>query len=200
MTLEEFNIALKESDSPEKRARFLRKHVFHGLPHVFKGRESDYFDFRQIISEKYNIGFQEVFIVGSGKLGFSYIKGTTFSYESDIDVVLVNEQLFEKYYVDICDYQYQLDRFKKIPTERELAMYNRFLQYLVKGWMRPDLLPLSFQAEALKSDWFDFFKNISYGQTSIGNYKVNGGLFKNYYFLEKYHINGIEQTYNKLIA
>lgn len=200
MTLEEFNIDLKASDSPEKRARFLRKHVFHGLPHVFQGRESDYFDFRQIISEKYNIGFQEVFIVGSGKLGFSYIKGSTFSYESDIDVVLVNERLFEKYFVDICDYQYQLDRFKKIPTERELAMYNRFLQYLVKGWMRPDLLPLSFQADALKSDWFEFFKSISYGQTSIGNYKVNGGLFKNYYFLEKYHLNGIELTYNKLIA
>lgn len=174
--------------------------MFHGLPAVFDNRESDYFDFRQIIGEKFGIGFQEVFIVGSGKLGFSYIKGTQFSYESDIDVVVVNDQLFEKYYLNICDYQYQLDRFKKIPTEKELNMYNRFLQYLVKGWMRPDLLPYSFQADAIKSDWFDFFKSISYGQSSIGNYKVNGGLFKNYQYLEKYHLSGIEQTYNRLIA
>lgn len=200
MTIEDFNILLKDSDSPEKRARFLRKHVFHGLPYVFDGRESDYFDFRQTVGEKFKIGFQEVFIVGSAKLGFSYIKETAFSYESDIDVVLVNEWLFEKYFADICEYQYQLDRFKKIPTEKELAMYNRFLQYLVKGWMRPDLLPLSFQADALKSDWFEFFKSVSYGKSSIGNYKVNGGLFKNYYYLEKYHLNGIEQTYNKLTA
>lgn len=158
MTLQDFKQILKDSDTLEKRARFLRKHVFHGLPYVFNGREADYFDFRQTISEKFNIGFQEVFIVGSAKLGFSYIKGTDFSYESDIDVVLVNESLFEKFYSSICDYQYQLDRFKKIPTENELAIYNRFLQYLVKGWMRPDLLPLSFQAEAIKSDWFDFLK------------------------------------------
>jgi hypothetical protein len=200
MTLEEFKNQLKESDNTEKRVRFLRKHMFHGLPAVFDKRESDYFDFRQFIGEKFDVGFQEVFIVGSGKLGFSYIKGTQFSYESDIDIVIVNEQLFEKYYQNICDYQYQLDRFKKIPTERELTMYNRFLQYLVKGWMRPDLLPYSFQADAIKSDWFEFFKSISYGQSNIGNYKVNGGLFKNYQYLEKYHLSGIEQTYNRLIA
>ena len=151
MNFEDFKNQLKESDNIEKRVRFLRKHMFHGLPAVFDKRESDYFDFRQTIGEKFGVGFQEIFIVGSGKLGFSYIKGTEFSYESDIDVVLVNEQLFEKYYINICGYQYQLDRFKKIPTEKELIMYNRFLQYLVKGWMRPDLLPYSFQADAIKS-------------------------------------------------
>ncbi len=200
MTIEEFKQQLKASNDNEKRVRFLRKHLLHGLPAVFNSRESDYFDFRQIISEKFEIGFQEVFIVGSGKLGFSYIKETPFSYDSDIDVAIVNEQLFEKYYINICNYQYQLDRFKKIPTEKELQIYNRFLQYLVKGWMRPDLLPYSFQADVIKSDWFDFFKSISYGNSSIGNYKVNGGLFKNYQYLEKYHLSGIEQTYNKLIA
>ena len=200
MTLEDFNTQLKDSDTADKRIRFLRKHMFHGLPIVFDNRETDYFDFRQLISEKFNIGFQEVFIVGSGKLGFSYIKGTEFSYESDIDVVIMNEKLFEKYYLNICDYQYQLDKFKKIPTEKELTMYNKFLQYLVKGWMRPDLLPYSFQADAMKSDWFEFFKSISYGKCNIGNYKISGGLFKNYQYLEKYHMNGIEQTYNRLIA
>ncbi len=119
----------------------MKKHIFHGLPFVFEGREAEYFEFRQLVGNKFRINFHEVFIVGSAKLGFSYIKQSHFSYDSDIDVVLVNEELFEYYYKQICDYQYQLDKFKKIPTERELVMYNRFLQYLVKGWM--NILPRS---------------------------------------------------------
>src|SRR4051794_12924657 len=115
MNLEDFNLQLKDADTQEKKIRFLRKHVFHGLPVVFENSESDYFEFRQLIGEKFEVGFQEVFIVGSGKLGFSYVKGTVFSYESDIDVVIVNDLLFEKYYWQICEYQHQLDRFKTIP-------------------------------------------------------------------------------------
>lgn len=200
MTIENFNIELSGATSLEQRRRLLRKHVFHGTPYVFKDREHDYFEFRQLVGEKFDIGFQEVFIVGSAKLGFSYIKGTEFSLDSDIDTVIVNESLFEKYYSLICEYQYNLDRFRKIPRQRELESYNRFLQYLVKGWMRPDLLPLSFQTGEIKTQWFDFFNSISYGKSSIGNYKVAGGLFKNYNYLERYHINGIELTYSKLTA
>lgn len=200
MTIELFNGELTGTTSMEDRRRLLRKHVFHGTPFVFKDREHEYFEFRQLIGEKFDIGFQEVFIVGSAKLGFSYIKGTVFSFDSDVDTVIVNEVLFEKYFSFICEYQYNLDRFKKIPSQKELDAYNRFLQYLVKGWMRPDLLPYSFQTGAIKTDWFDFFNSVSYGKSSIGNYKVTGGLFKNYSYLERYHINGIELTYSKLIA
>ena len=145
MKLPEFYTILRESNSETDRLRILRKLVFHGTPAVFNGDEDEYFEFRQLIAEKFKIGYQEVFIVGSAKLGFSYVKETDFSYDSDIDVALVNNQLFERYFDIICEYQYKLDQFRKIPSERELNDYNRFLQYLVKGWMRPDLLPYSFQ-------------------------------------------------------
>ena len=198
MDIKEFYEILNNSKEEKERLRVLRKIVFHGTPAVFNGNEDEFYEFRQLIAEKFGVGFQEVFIVGSAKLGFSYIKETEFTYDSDIDVVIVNRDLFEYYSKLICDYQYNLDQFKKIPSKKELSDYNRFLQYLIKGWMRPDLLPYSFQTGAIKTEWFEFFDSISNGKSNIGNYKVSAGLFKDYSFLEKYHLNGLNQIYQKI--
>ncbi|MED4534737.1 MAG: hypothetical protein RR523_15415 [Cetobacterium sp.] len=194
----DFDDTLLSSTTSMDRNLFIRKYFFHGIPYVFKDNETKYFDFRNKISEHFQINFHEVFIVGSAKFGFSYIKKTPFNYESDIDVVLVNEQLFDYYYEKICDYQYELDRNKKTITLEEKKKYEKFLGYLVKGWMRPDLLPLSFQVDLLKNEWFNFFQSISYGKSVVGNYKVAGGLYKNYTYLEKYYQKGIEDYYSKL--
>ena len=88
--------------------QIVRKYILHGIPSVFDGRENDYFDFRANIAQNFNIGFHEVFIVGSAKLGFSYHKDSLFSLNSDIDVVLVNEHLFEHFYSKIFNYQSEM--------------------------------------------------------------------------------------------
>jgi hypothetical protein len=195
MTREEFNGTLLLADNPQKRLQFVQKNLFHGTPYVFANRENEYFDFRIKIANKFKIGFHEVFIVGSAKLGFSCYKPTDFSYDSDIDVVLVNEKLFEDFYFKITEYQYQLDRQYKTVDLRELKIYSDFLRYLVKGWMRPDKLPTSFQVNLLKEEWFDFFKSLSYGNSEVGNYKVAAGLFKNYSYLEKYYTRSMEDIF-----
>lgn len=198
MTRQEFNESLRIADEHEKRIRFVQKFLFHGIPHVFLNRESEYFEFRTKIANKFNVGFHEVFIVGSAKLGFSFYKNTEFNYDSDIDVVIVNEKLFEEFYYKISEYQYQLDRQYKTVDLRELKIYSEFLRYLVKGWMRPDKLPTSFQVNLLKTEWFDFFESISYGKSEVGNYKVAAGLFKNYTYLEKYYTSRIEDFYSTI--
>ena len=145
---------------------------------MFDNREEDYFEFRNTIAKHFGIGFHEVFIVGSSKLGYSYHKDSTFSLESDIDVVLVNENLFESFYYNVCEYQYGIDNGLVTITQAERTVYNQFLKYLV-------------QNSAIKSEWFNFFESISYGKSPVGNYKVSGGLFKNYNYLEKYYTDSI---------
>lgn len=196
MTREDFNANIIHSDTSEKQLRFVQKYLFHGIPFVFKDRENEYFEFRNRIANKFNVGFHEVFIVGSAKLGFSYHKTTEFNYDSDIDIVIVNERLFEEFYLKISEYQYQLDRLYKTIDLNEIRIYTQFLRYLVKGWMRPDKLPTSFQVDILKSEWFDFFESLSYGNSEVGNYKVAAGLFKNYEYLEKYYTKSIEDVFN----
>lgn len=198
MNREEFNQNLIIADDRQKRIQFVQKYLFHGTPHVFHNRENEYFEFRNKIASKFNVGFHEVFIVGSAKLGFSFYKNTDFDYNSDIDVVIVNDNLFEEFYFKITDYQYQLDRQYRTVDLKELKIYNQFLRYLVKGWMRPDKLPTSFQVNLLKSEWFDFFESLSYGRSEIGNYKVAAGLFKNYTYLEKYYTTSVEDFYSTI--
>jgi predicted nucleotidyltransferase len=190
MTLAEFDAALLATDN---KLGFVQKHILHGLPHIFENRENEYFEFRKRIADKFNVGYYEVFIVGSAKLGFSYHKKTRFSYESDIDVVIVNERLFEDFFKIISDYQYEIDKNHRLIDQREKSLYQKFLQYLVKGWMRPDKLPTSFQVDLQKNDWFEFFDSISYDNSEVGNYKVAAGLYKNYQFLERYYISGITE-------
>lgn len=170
----------------------VRKHLLHGLPFVFDQREDDYFEFRNTIAQNFGIGFHEVFIVGSSKLGYSYHKDSKFSTNSDIDVVIVCENLFEKFHEQICEFQYAIDKALFTVNKYEMERYNLFLKYMAKGWLRPDKIPERFILKGIKKEWFDFFKTISYGKSSVGDYKVSGGLFKNYDYLEKYYTNSLK--------
>ena len=192
---EAFCSNLLATNSDTDRMDFVRKFIFHGTPIVFKDREHDYFEFRNRIAKKFNVNFFDVFIVGSSKFGFNFRTGKPFDYDSDIDVVIVNEAMFDEYFKKICDYQYKLDvEYREIEIE-ERQKYADFLRYFVKGWMRPDLLPISFQVNELKNDWFSFFDGISNGRSEVGNYEVNAGLYKNYFFLERYYGTNIGKKY-----
>lgn len=198
MTKEEFEIELKKAKTEEDRRTFIRKFFIHGTPVVFGEDEGKYFDFRNRIANKFDINFQEIFIVGSSKLGFSHIKNSTFSLESDIDVVIVNPALFDFYQREISEYQYQLDRYGKTITVGESEQYQSFLTYFIKGWIRPDLLPSSFDIEILRTKWFNYFKSLSNGKSEVGNYKVSAGLFKDYVYFENYHLKSINKLYEKI--
>lgn len=197
ITKEQLISEVNRAKDVQSITEIVQKHLLHGLPFVFDKREDDYFEFRNIIARHFGIGFHEVFIVGSSKLGYSYHKDSIFSLDSDIDVVLVNESLFENYYHNVCEYQYEIDNGLVTTTQEEKTEYNKFLKYLVKGWMRPDKLPPKIQNSAIKSEWFNFFDSISYGKSPVGNYKVSGGLFKNYQYLEKYYTDSIYKALRK---
>lgn len=166
--------------------RIVRKYIIHGTPYVFKEREDDYFEFRDHIANNFKMNFHEVLILGSAKLGYSYHKDSVFSAESDIDVALVSQNLFERFCEDICNYQYEKSKALFTTNQEEEKQYCRFLKYLVRGWMRPDLLPQRIKLKTIKKEWFEFFNSISYGRSPVGNYIVSGGVFKNYHYLERY--------------
>lgn len=198
MTKDQFDKLLLCCNNDEDILDFARKHIIHGTPYVFKEREEDFFEFRNRIGKQFAIDYYQVYIVGSGKLGFSYLKGTEFNYDSDIDVAIVSEELYDRYLKYIRKFQYDLERSKERLVEKEYRDYIKFLKYMAKGWMRPDLLPLKIEGIDLKTDWFNFFKMISYDKSEVGNYKVNAGVYKNYNYLEYYTTNSLKE-YMKIL-
>jgi len=190
------NLKLVSDDNELKD--FARKEILHGTPFVFSEREADFYEFRKRIAEHFDIGFHEIFITGSGKLGFSPHKRTVFSYDSDIDVAIVSNSLFNTMMEKIRCYQMQLRESRIAVSKREINTYHKFLEYSAIGWFRPDLLPDSFDIGDIRESWFDFFISISDGRSEVGNYKVNAGVFKSYRHLEEYTFSGLDSVKNSL--
>lgn len=126
----------------------------------------------------------EVFMVGSGKLGFTikpqeqYRK---FNDSSDIDLAIVSRELFELFWKAVFEYKNEVKYWPK-----EL----KFKDYLFKGWIRPDLLPPSNSFKESK-EWWDFFRELT-SSGKYGPYKINAGLYLNRFFFESYQKDCIQ--------
>lgn len=197
--MEEFYQDLLEQNGDNKVLDFCRKRVIHGTPHIFYGKEDEYYFFRKSIAIQFNVPFHEIYIVGSAKLGFSPHKQKEFDLDSDVDVAIVSGTLFDQVMELIRRYQMELRGSRRKVSENELEMYHQFLEYVALGWIRPDKLPLSFQIRDLKDKWFEFFESISYGRSEIGNYKVAAGVFKSYHYLEMYLLSGMKDLRNSIV-
>lgn len=198
VSMHEFMKTLAEATTDEILLDFCRRSSLHGTPFVFQGKEDDYYKFRKRIADKFGINFHEIFITGSGKLGFSPRKRKIFSYDSDIDVAIISSTLYDEIMSSIHGYQMELRENRRAVSITELDGYHKFLEYGAIGWMRPDLLPTSFRIKEIKKDWFDFFDSISHGKSEVGNYKVTAGAFKSYAHLEKYTLSGLQSLRSKI--
>lgn len=201
MQIDEFQQSLRSCDTDASLIDLCRRTVLHGTPTVFSGRENEFYSFRKKIAEKFNVNFHEVYIVGSAKLGFSPLKNyKPFSVDSDIDVSIVSRDLFERILDEIFKFQMEYRAARRAVTSDEVKCYHQFLEYTALGWMRPDKLPISFQVNELKNDWFNFFDSLSNGKSEVGNYKVSAGVFKDYKYLELYTISGIKRVKDSLLT
>ena len=71
--------------------------LLEGTPAVFQDRPMKYVIFREQVAARFDIGSQDVCIVGSAKLGYSPSPqkfGIPFTETSDVDVVIISEPLF----------------------------------------------------------------------------------------------------------
>lgn len=197
VNLDDFFDDLCRQETNDQLLDFCRKRILHGTPLVFENRDDDFYFFRKRIAEKFDIQFNEIFITGSAKLGFSPFKKKDFDLDSDIDVALISEGLFGAVMERIAEFQMEFRKNRAVVRESELVMYHDFLEYVALGWIRPDKLPISFQMNAFKQDWFEFFQSISNGKSEVGNYQVNAGIFKSYAQFERYNFSGIQAIWSR---
>lgn len=153
-----------------------QRHILHGESFILS--TGQYFNLKKEISTHFGVNPHDVLIVGSAKLGFSIVPQKLyhhFSETSDIDVVIVHEQLFDNFWKSAYEY-WQSGGY----WPQEL----KFKHYLFLGWIRPDKLPSSRMFPAAE-DWWEFFRKIT--ETGrFGPYKIRGALYRSLFFLESY--------------
>jgi hypothetical protein len=155
--------------------RVVQEHLISGLCRTMD--ERSYYELRSEISSEWHLHPNEIIIVGSGKLGFSIKRERRFKafrQTSDYDIAIVCSDLF--------DYFWRLAfRFtsKYYLWKRE----NEFHSYMVRGWMRPDLLPSESFDDRVR--WDAFFDDLS-TRTKYGRHRMKAGLYKSWEHLEAY--------------
>src|SRR6185369_6827782 len=134
-------------------------------PYVFAPIPETWDSFRDALADNLSVSRADIRIVGSGRFGFSLKPGyrlRTFRVESDIDVVIVNPDLFDQLWIALLGAAYPRppirERFAGWLAERRNELYT--------GWLTPRDINLDIRilgerarpALNFKTQWFNAIK------------------------------------------
>ena len=186
----EFIRELKDQTYTERY--IVQKYLCNGYSPILD--EETIFLIKYKIASEFDIHPNEIFLTGSAQLGFSiapknialHKKFIEFNCSSDIDIAIISNNLFERYWSELLDFNIHTES----RTEEDQKIYYKFLEYLFRGWIRPDKFPFKFEG---KNDWFDFFRALTIEFNKIGNHKIAAGIYKSFDTFELYNIENINR-------
>lgn len=170
----------------------IQKYLCNGSSPILN--EDRLFLIKHKISCYFNIHPNEIILTGSGKLGFSIAPNKNyknFNEDSDIDLAIVSNRLFEKYWYELLDFNINANR----RTKEENKLYYKFINYLFKGWIRPDKFPFAYDG---KREWFEFFNSLTHEIYEYGEHKISAGIYKNFTTFELYNKKNIDRIRNEI--
>ena len=181
--------------------RVVEEHIFAGDPYVFLSRMEEFDNLLNHLCSTLGITHREnIKVVGSAKVGFSLNPdsfGRRFSEKSDIDIIIVDCNLFDKVWEILLKWNYPR-RFRLIGNDKNWAKER--MEDLYWGWFRPEKIRfsgLSFP-ETLKplrdisTLWFSAFRSLSQVSGFTG-LEVNGRLYRTWEHALLYHVDGLRK-------
>lgn len=195
--VEEF-VGLLNTRPPDE---LVRDHVFSGLPYVFRARPRTADVLYEYLSTQLHVPVQNVRIVGSAKMGFSLSPDTfprRFNPTSDIDVIVVDEKLFDTIWFALLKWHYPR-RIVGLPgADSHWARERR--KDIYWGWFFPSKIRfegLSFP-DSLKpirdfsARWFNTFQSLAQFP-EFATRTVSGRLYRTWDHARTYHSDGLRQ-------
>ncbi|HEX7139794.1 MAG TPA: hypothetical protein VF219_18220 [Vicinamibacterales bacterium] len=174
------------------------EHVFGGDPHVFRDAPSDYQLLLTDLASSLRITAAAISVVGSAKTGFSMDPeafGTPFHDESDVDVVVIDPDRFDRLWCTLIGWEFRLgpqQGYRK-------AWLKRRHDEVYWGWFfdeRLDVTRLS-RAAALRTlrdisyEWFEAFQSVGLRHAKLAGRKFRGRLYRTWDHARMYHVHGL---------
>ncbi len=181
--------------------KVVKECIFAGVPYVFRDWKEGFENLRSHICDNLGIGCREnVEVVGSARVGFSLDPdsfGRGFSEKSDIDIVVVDDNIFDEVWKILLKWNYPR-RFRLAGTDYRWA--TKRMEDLYWGWLRPDKIRyegLSFPETLIplrdiSTSWFNTFKSISQVKGFAG-LNVSGRLYRTWDHVILYHVDGLRK-------
>lgn len=190
MELNEFQNYLKTKQPTE----IVQACLFDSSPHCFIANPLLYQAFRNEICANFNIHPQNFTIVGSAKMGFSLNPGKfgqPFTEASDIDVVLVSEELFQDLWLQLIEFRRTVISRLDPHTKKNFKDLQKVLFW---GTLRLDKLSNDF---AFAREWWEFFNRISIDDR-FGPRRVRAAIFKTWKHAAFYYEDTIKKIKENL--
>lgn len=194
MTADEFRELLQHQTDLELLGPCLRDET---VPFAFDLNPVTWDDFRHDLVSQLGVTQDQIRVVGSGRFGFSMKPGyklKTFSDRSDIDVVIVNAELFDRLWLDLLAAAYPRPPFvQKLGTWLEIRRNE-----LYTGWITPVEIRLNFKIFGtrakpvldFKTKWFNALKQAS-RHPPRRHEDITGRLYRTWNHAELYHLQSL---------
>jgi hypothetical protein len=179
----------------------VREQVFKGTPFVFREQPEILDVLREHLRGSFKLQKDNVIVVGSAKLGFSlnpYNFPRQFSEDSDIDVLVVDHELFDEVWMTLLKWQYPRRGVNLGGEEGKWARVRR--KELYWGWFVPSAIRfrgLSFTdtlrpIRDISTEWFNCFQSLSQYPEFVSR-KVSGRLYRTWDHALLYQADGLRQ-------
>ena len=202
-TVTEFQDLLLKSTLPDVLEQYvLEGEAFDGIPYVFQNQPRAFDTLRQHLTDTLKLNSpKDITVVGSAKIGFSLSPHNFprhFSDESDIDVVVVDEALFDKYWMIMVEWNYPRRTIRLAQGDWEWIKKRK--NELFWGWFLPDRIQYKglYRPHILKplldisNRWFDAFQSLAL-YPEFAERKVSGRLYRTFEHARLYHLDGLRQ-------
>ncbi len=203
MTPEEFRVLLEERSDAELLGHCLVEDV---TPFVFEPAPDRWNRFRDELVRGLGISPVDIRVVGSARFGFStkpYSGLRAFNDNSDIDVAIVNSDLFDRLWLELLAAAYP-----RPPVTETLGGWLRSRRNEVyTGWVKPLGIHIDagvFGAKArpvldFKKRWFETLQSAS-RLPPRRHESVSGRLYRTWKHAELYHLNSLASLRKSLIS
>lgn len=178
------------------------QHIFKGLPFVFRQSPQTFDVLKKHLASELRVDLGSISVVGSARLGFSLNPDNfprQFSDTSDIDILIVDTNLFDEVWTTLLRWNYPR-RLVKLGKADNQWIYERRKE-CYWGWFVPDQMrfegisfPEALQPiRDLSTRWFDAFRSLSQysDDAELARREVSGRLYRTWNHAYLYHEEGL---------
>jgi len=186
----------------EPLARVVQQYIFEGTPFAFRDAPDTLTLLESHLGAALGIQRNDIKLVGSAKMGFSLNPDNfprRFGDESDLDVVIVSERLFDLVWHTVLKWNYPRRPPNRLPSPDSRWARDRRRE-LYWGWFLPDkigyeglslpdvLVPI----RDLSTTWFNAFRSLAQ-YPELAAREVSGRLYRTWDLAFLYHLDGLEK-------